>query len=301
MAVGDGAQAGSGHSGGQEGVLLQAVGAHALVDVVGAQDGTGETGPGPGILQGETAAGQEPHSPVGGGARQSLGGDVQGVGPGGGDELTGLLVAHERHGEAIGLGGPGEGEAVLVGDPLLVDLGVVAGEVTQDDAAAHVDADGGAGGVVLGDRVGGHQVHGAGPEAVAGGREGPHGADLDDVAREVGGEGAARDVEVLAARQVAGPVDGAVDDAGLAARTGQVGLGGEVGLAPDGLGGHAKQLGESCHRRLAVGHDLVEDPFPALIPRCAHHHGLSHRCAARLPGGASLYAPPSIGTLGTLF
>ena len=64
VAVGDGAQSGAGHAGGQEGVLLLAVGAHALVDVVGAQDGAGEAGPGPGVLQGEAAAGQEPHSPV---------------------------------------------------------------------------------------------------------------------------------------------------------------------------------------------------------------------------------------------
>ena len=54
-----------------------------------------------------------------------------------------------------------KGEAVLVGDLLLVDLGVVAGQAAQDDAAAHVDADRGAGGVVLGHRVGGHEVHGA--------------------------------------------------------------------------------------------------------------------------------------------
>ena len=43
---------------------------------------------------------------------------------------------------------------------------------------------------MLGYRVGGNQVHGAGPETVLGTGEGTYGADLDDVAREVGGEGA---------------------------------------------------------------------------------------------------------------
>ena len=252
VAVGDGAQAGSGHSGGQEGVLLQAVGAHALVDVVGAQDGTGETGPGPGVLQGEAATGQEPHSPVGGGARQSLGGDVQGVGPGGGDELTGLLVAHERHGEAVGLGGPGEGETVLVGDPLLVDLGVVAGQVAQDDAAAHVDADGRAGGVVLGDGVGGDQVHGAGPEAVLRGGQGAHGADLDDVAGEVGGEGPPGGVQVLAAGAQVGAVVRAVGGAGLAAGAGEVAQGAQ-GRHP------ADRLEVGIHRLLGRAGGEVQD------------------------------------------
>ena len=50
-------------------------------------------------------------------------------------------VAHLRVAQPVLEGGVGEGEAVLVGDPLLVDLGVVAGQAAHHLAAAVVDAD----------------------------------------------------------------------------------------------------------------------------------------------------------------
>jgi hypothetical protein len=85
--------------------------------------------------------------------------------------------------------GVAEGEAVLVGDPLLVDLGVVARKAAHHLAASVVDTDGGSARVVLRDRGAGDQVEGAGAEAVIGAGEGTHRADLDGVAGEVGLEG----------------------------------------------------------------------------------------------------------------
>ena len=66
---------------------------------------------------------------------------VLGEQSGGGDELTGVLVTYQGAGEPVGQAGPGEAEPVLVGDPLLVDLGVVARQAAQHDTAAHIDAD----------------------------------------------------------------------------------------------------------------------------------------------------------------
>ena len=79
-----------------------------------------------------------------------------------------------------------EGEAVLVGDPLLVDLGVVAREAAHHLAAAVVDADRRTARVVLGDGRRRDEVEGARAEAVLGRGERADRADLDRVAREVG-------------------------------------------------------------------------------------------------------------------
>ena len=229
--VGDGAQPRPGHAGGEEGVLLGTVVAHTLVHVVGGQDGACEPGPGPGVLEGEAGTGQQAHAAVLTGGGEAAGSHVQGVRPGGGHEVPGL-VTHEGGGQAVLGGGPREGEAVLVRDPLLVDRRVVAGHAAQDHATARVHADGGAGGVVLGDRVGGHQVHGPGAEAVAGRGQRPHGADLDDVAGEVRGEGPPGDVQVRGRGAGSGPAEGA----GGAVRAGQVRVRREAVGAPQRVG-----------------------------------------------------------------
>ena len=51
-------------------------------------------------------------------------------------------LRHQRRGDAVRRGLPREREAVLVGDPLLVDHRVLARQPAQHDAAAVVDADG---------------------------------------------------------------------------------------------------------------------------------------------------------------
>ena len=182
-------EAGARHVGSQERTLFLAGATRTEVDRVGSDDGARELRPGPGVLEGEVAAGQEAHGRTR--LLQALADAVQRVGPGGGNELA--VLAHERVGQAIDLV-PFEGEAVLIGDPLFVDLGVVAAHATHDHAAAHVLADRGARRVVLGHGGRRHEVERTRAEAVGRGGQGAHRADLNDVAREVGREGAARHV-----------------------------------------------------------------------------------------------------------
>ena len=135
------------------------------------------------------AAGQEAHGRTR--LLQAFTDAVERVGPGGGNQLA--FLANERVGQAIDLV-PFEGEAILVGDPLFVDLGVVAAHATHDLAAAHVLTDRGTRRVVLGHGRRRHKVEGTRAEAVGRGGQGTDRADLDDVAREVGREGSARHV-----------------------------------------------------------------------------------------------------------
>src|SRR5690606_20161231 len=118
-------------------------------------------------LGGDPSAGQHR---AGAGRGEATGCDGERLGPGRRAQLTVATVLDPvtdlRVGEAVRGAGVAEREAVLVGDPLLVDLRVVAGEATHDLAAAVVDADRGAARVVLGDRRGRDQVEGAGPEPV---------------------------------------------------------------------------------------------------------------------------------------
>ena len=182
-------EAGARHVGSQERTLFLAGATRTEVDRVGADDGARELRPCPGVLEGEVAAGQEAHGRTR--LLEALADAVERVGPGGGNELA--ILAHERVGQAIDLV-PFEGEAVLIGDPLFVDLGVVAAHATHDLAAAHVLADRGARRVVLGHGGRRHEVEGTRAEAVGRGGQGADRADLNDVAREVGREGAARHV-----------------------------------------------------------------------------------------------------------
>src|SRR5690606_20716822 len=109
--------------------------------------------------------------------------DREGLGPRGGAELA-VLVTHLGVGQPLLAAGVGEGEAVLVADPLLVDLRLVAGESAHDLAPTVVDADRSTAGVVLGDARRRHEVEGTGTEPVLGRGERAHRADLDGVAGE---------------------------------------------------------------------------------------------------------------------
>ncbi len=125
-----GLEAGARHVGGKERTLFLAGATRTEVDRVGADDGARELRPGPGVLEGEVAARQEAHGRTR--LLEALTDAVKRVGPGGRNQLA--VLANERGGEAINLV-PFEGEAVLVGDPLFVDLGVVAAHATHDLAA----------------------------------------------------------------------------------------------------------------------------------------------------------------------
>ena len=143
------------------------------------------------VLHGQPAAGQDADAAVRLGRGEPAGCDVEGVFPGRRHELA-RRVAHERVRQAVRAALPPEGETVLVGDPVLVDLRVLPRQPAQDLAAPVVDADGRARGVVLGHAGDGHEVEGPRAEAVGGAGERAHRANLNDVAGEVRGEGAAR-------------------------------------------------------------------------------------------------------------
>ncbi len=118
------------------------------------------------------------------GGGQPAGGDCEGLRPRRRTQLA-VVATNKRVSEPVGGGRVVEREPVLVSDPLLVDLGVVAGEATHHLAATVVDADRSAAGVVLGDGGDGDEVERAGPEAVLGAGQRSHRADLDGVAGEV--------------------------------------------------------------------------------------------------------------------
>ena len=88
----------------------------------------------------------------------------------------------------VALSGVGERETVLVGDPFLVDFRIIAGETTHHFAAAVIDTDRRAGGVVLGDRRRRNEIKWSRSETVVGAGQRSDRADLDRIAREVGGE-----------------------------------------------------------------------------------------------------------------
>ena len=204
------ADAGPCHVRAEEGLLLVGRHARAGVDVVGAEHDARELLVRVRVLHRDAAAWKHADALgllVGDGARLACGGleacgrGLERLGPRHLDELA--VLADERPGQAVGLVLPREGEAVLVGDPVLVHHGVVVGEPAQDLAATVVGADRASRGVVLGDAGARHEVERARAEAVRGARERADGADLDGVARVVRAEGVARLV-------LGGGADGAV-------------------------------------------------------------------------------------------
>ena len=101
---------------------------------------------------------------------------------------TPAFVAYQRGDQPVRLGGVGERPAALVAVPLLVDLGVAAGQPAGDLAPPGVGALAAARGAVLADAGRGDQVEGPGPEPVGGAGQRPDRADLHRVAGEVGVE-----------------------------------------------------------------------------------------------------------------
>ena len=169
------------HLGGEERRLLGRERTGPEVDVVGAERDPGELAVGEAVLGGDPATGQHADRA---GRGQTAGGDRERLGPGRRPELA-VLVADLRVGQPVTGGRVVEREPVLVGDPLLVDLGVVAGETAHHLAAPVVDADRRAARVVLGHRGRGDQVEGPGAEAVLRRGQRADRADLDGVAGEV--------------------------------------------------------------------------------------------------------------------
>ena len=285
-----------------------------------AQGVAGEGGVRLRVLQGQSPTGQHAHRT---GTGQALSGDGDGLQPGRRPELA-VLTDHRR-GEPV-TDGVAEAEAVLVGDPLLVDLRVVAGETTHDLAAAVVDADRGAAGVVLGDARGRDQVEGPSPEPVVVRGQRAHRADLDDVAGEVGRERLVLgDADLLlrttldqrdprVARDLGGEAGAALaDDAPL---TVEQHVGREVDRLREGpLGpleagltlavGHRLVLQRAlaalvAHRAVqrVVDQQKLHDPVLGLHSRGVlrlHHHALGHRDRA---GGLRLREAAAVARVG---
>ena len=107
--------------------------------------------------------------------------------PGCGLQYAGL-IADQRGGEPVRLGGVGERPPALVAVPFLVDGGIVGSQPAHDPPAAMVGAQPAAGRAVLAHPAGRDQVEGARPEPVRRSGERAHRADLDGVAGEVGVE-----------------------------------------------------------------------------------------------------------------
>ena len=143
---------------------------------------------------------------------------VQGIRPRGRNKLA--VLANERSVEALDTR-PLKCEAILVSDPLFVDLGIVSSQTAQNFAAANIHADRTTGSIVLGYRSGRYQVEGACAEAVIIRGQSTNRADLNDVAREVRGECAPRNITIIGGKIAL--IEGA-DNAFLTVRSGNTRL-----------------------------------------------------------------------------
>ena len=85
---------------------------------------------------------------------QQRGGHIERVIPAGLNQLTGAIrvLPNQRSREAIGGILPTEGEAILIANPLFVDCRVLPCQAPKHNAAAVVDPDRCATGIVLSDR-----------------------------------------------------------------------------------------------------------------------------------------------------
>ena len=108
------------------------------VDVVGAQDGAGELGVAVRVLEGKSTAGQDPDRTACG--LEALHGHVDRFRPGGRPEH--VTVADQRAGETVFAVSVTMREPILVGDPLLIDVGIIPGQTSHHDAASVIDPDG---------------------------------------------------------------------------------------------------------------------------------------------------------------
>ncbi len=168
----------------EERELLVAARPGAEVDVVGRQGDARELRVGVGVLLGEPPAGQHADTTAVDGLPQSGGGALERVWPARLNQSAGG-VADERRRQPIGLSRVLERPAALVAVPLLVHVGILAGQPAGNPAAPPVRALGASRRAVLAHRVGRLQVERAGPEPV--GRPGQRAdrADLHGVAGEV--------------------------------------------------------------------------------------------------------------------
>ena len=163
------------------------------IDGIGSHDGACELRPCPSIFKAQAATGKETNLITGKSGKCAVD-TIQGIRPRGRDKLT--VLANERSIKALGARPP-EGKTVLVGDPLFVDLGIISSEASHNFTAANIHADRATGGIVLGHRSGRDQVEGACTEAVIVRGQSTNRADLNDVAREVRGECAARNITII--------------------------------------------------------------------------------------------------------
>src|SRR5688572_13791126 len=155
------------------------------VDVVRAQYRTRELGIAVRVFQRQPTPGQYPDRASG--RLEAAYGNVNRLGPGGRPEH--IAVPDERVGEAVLTVPVAVSEAILVGNPFLIDVWIVARQTSHHLATSVIDPDRRAAGVMFGDRGRGDQIKGPRPEAVRRAGQGTDRADLDGVAGEVGLEG----------------------------------------------------------------------------------------------------------------
>src|SRR5674476_244738 len=98
--------------------------AGAKIDVIRAERNAREFRIGVGVFGGQAAARKDADFAFGGG--EAPGSDRECRGPRRWFELAGLGIAYKRAGQPVRLSGIREREAILVGDPLFVNLGIVA-------------------------------------------------------------------------------------------------------------------------------------------------------------------------------
>ena len=124
----------------QESSFLRRARTGPKVHVSRAEHLAGELGVRVSVFRRVATAGQHRGTVPGDALGKATGGVGQRIGPGSLVLLAGLAVADQRNGQPVGLPGVFERPATLVAVPLLVDLGVVAGEAPQHAAASVVGA-----------------------------------------------------------------------------------------------------------------------------------------------------------------
>ena len=167
--------------------------ARTHIDGVGSNNRTRELRPCPSIFEAQAATGKETNLVTGKAGKRAVD-TVQGIRPRGRNKLA--VFANERSVEALDTR-PLKCEAILVSDPLFVDLGIISSQTAQNFAAANIHADRTTGSIVLGYRSGRYQVEGACAEAVIIRGQSANRADLNDIAREVRGECATRNITII--------------------------------------------------------------------------------------------------------
>jgi hypothetical protein len=152
------------------------------VDVVRAQHRSCELGVGVGVLQRQPTSGQDTDRAPS--CLEASYRDINRLRPGRWPEH--LAVSNQRTDEAVFAVTVAMREAILVGDPFLVDVRIVPGQAPHHLATSMIDPDCRAAGIMFGDRGRRDQIERSRPEAVRRAGQRTHRADLDGIAREVG-------------------------------------------------------------------------------------------------------------------